>query len=199
MTRLDSVILKLLLYGLPLVVGLGVLAAAQGWRYIDAAGRVTEAPFHYNNPVIGLVFGLWLLLAVYLLARLLVSGEFREKVLSRLTFIRERDEREAMLTGKAAKTTMLTTLAVLLVLFFLSCLRVSVSDLPSGQTLDGKTKSLTIGAAFSLTGQPGPQQPEPRKTAVAYTGLPLSGSAVIAGLIIWQIAAYNYSMRRLMK
>ncbi|MDT8903630.1 hypothetical protein [Anaeroselena agilis] len=199
MNRLDSVILKLLLYGLPLIVGLAVLAAAQGWRYIDAAGRVTEAPFHYSNPVIGLIFGLWLLLAVYLLIRLVASGEFREKVLSRLTFIRERDEREALLTGKAAKTTMLTTLAVLLVLFFLSCLRLSVSTLPPEQAVNGKNKTLTIGAAFSLTADSRPEQPEPGKTVVAYTGLPVSGSAVIAGLIIWQIAAYNYSMRRLMK
>lgn len=199
MNRLDSVILKLFLYGLPLVIGLGVLAAAQGWRSAAEGGSAVQNSYHFSNPLLGLVFGLWLLLAVYLLVRLLVSGEFRDKVLSRLTFIRERDEREAMLTGKAAKTTMLTTLAVLLVLFFLSCIRLSVSTLPPGQAVDGKTRALTIGAAFSLTDQARPGQPAPEETVVAYSGLPLSGSAVIAGLIIWQIAAYNYSMRRLMK
>jgi hypothetical protein len=195
MKRLDPVILKVFLYGLPLVIFCGVFAASYGWQSAAAAGGLVQALYNLS----GLVFGVWLLLAACLLARLLVSGEFRERVLSKITFIRERDEREAMLTGKAAKTTMLTTLAVLLVLFFLSCIRVSLSDLPPEQAVGGKTKAVTIGAAFSLTGQTGPAQPEAEKTIVSYSGLPLSGPALIAGLIIWQVAAYNYTMKRLLK
>jgi hypothetical protein len=107
-----------------------------------------------------------------------------------------------MLTGKAAKTAMLTTLAILLVLFFLSCFRISAYNLPPEEAIGGKTKALTIGIGFNLLENPSRAaggETAPENTIVSYSGLPVSGSTVIVGLIAWQIAAYNYSMRRLLK
>jgi len=49
-------------------------------------------------------------LSLYLSIRLMISEPFRDHVLARLTFMRERDEREALLTGKATGTTLILML-----------------------------------------------------------------------------------------
>jgi hypothetical protein len=95
----------------------------------------------YLNGLTGLVFAFWLTFSIYLSVRLMVSSSFREKVLSKLTFIRERDEREALLTGKATKATFLASIAVLFFLFFLSCFQVSIYRLPPEKLLTARPAS----------------------------------------------------------
>jgi len=141
-------------------------------------------------------------LSIYLSIRLLVSSSFREKVLAKLTFIRERDEREVLLTGKATKATFLASIAVLIFLFFLSCFQVSIYRVPPEKAVAGKTGFVSLGVGFNLL-------ENPKQTATvdivqkrdifSYTGLPVSKTAVILLLILWQITAYNYAMRRMMK
>jgi hypothetical protein len=88
-----------------------------------------------------------MLLSIYLGVRLILSGPFRDSVLARLTFIRERDEREALLTGRATKTTLMTSLAILIFLFCLSCFQVSFFKLPPEKALDGKTRGFSLGSS----------------------------------------------------
>jgi hypothetical protein len=143
-----------------------------------------------------------MLLSIYLGVRLIFSGTFREKVLTKLAFIKEQDEREVTLTGKAAKTTMLTTIAILIFLFCLSCFQISVYRLPPEQAIDGKSKVISLDLKFELlerVPEDASKEYIQKQNILAYTGLPISSSAIILGLIIWQIIAYNYSMRRLMK
>lgn len=122
MKKLDSILLKSFLYGLPLVVMLGIFSYYYGLGiFSQATGKIK---FLYNFA--GLIFAIWMLLSIYLSVRLMFSGSFRNKVLAKLTFIKERDEREVMLTGKATKTTFLTSLAILIFLFCLSCFQVSL-------------------------------------------------------------------------
>lgn len=105
------IILRTFLYGLPVLAGIAVFNHFYGVRAL------------YNMS--GFLFAIWMVLSVYLGIRLVVSGDFRDRVLVRLTFIRERDEREVLLTGKATKTALMTSMAVLILLFCLSCFQVS--------------------------------------------------------------------------
>ena len=132
----------------------------------------------------------------------MISGSFRNKVLAKLTCIREGDEREVMLTGKAIKTTFLTSLAILIFLFCLSCFQVSIYRVPPEKAVGGKTGMVTLGLDFSLL--EGSKAVDADKTLqktdiFSYTGLPLSSTAVILLLIIWKIISYNFSMQRLIK
>lgn len=197
MKRLDAVLLKVYLYGMPLVIAYALFIAQYSLETATQAGGYIEEIYNLG----GLVFGSWMTLSIYLSIRLMISEYFREKVLAKLTFIKERDEREVQLTGKAAKTTLLTTLAILIFLFFLSCFQVSVSKLPPEQAIEGKTKTLSLGLNFNILEY---QQEKTKEDTlgeeiIAYNGLPISSSTVIMGLIIWQIVAYNYTMRRQMK
>jgi hypothetical protein len=198
MKRLDSILLKVFLYGLPGVVALAVLL------YPYRLGIATHAAGYvkllYNSA--GFIFAFWMILAIYLSVRLMVSGRFRDQALAKLTFMKERDEREVALTGKATKTTFLTSLAILILLFCLSCFQVSIYRVPPDKAVGGKTGFVTLGFGFNLWEGSGPVKADDtiqKKNILSYTGLPVSSSTVILVLIMWQIISYNFSMRRLIK
>jgi len=134
MKRLDSIVLKTFLYGLPAVIALAVFALPYNPETINRAPAYLRLLYNFS----GFVFGAWMVFAVYLSVRLMVSSAFRDKVLAKLTFIRERDEREVILTGKAARTTLLTSLAILIFLFCLSCFQVSIYRVSPEKAIDGK-------------------------------------------------------------
>jgi len=116
--------------------------------------------------------------------------------------MRERDERESILTGKATKATFLTTLAILIFLFCLSCFQISIYRVPPDRAVDGKTGFVTLGLGFSLLEhekQARPVDNIPKENILTYRGLPISSESIILILILWQIISYNYSMRRLIK
>jgi hypothetical protein len=143
-----------------------------------------------------------MMVSLYLSVRLMVSGPFRDQVIAKLTFIRERDEREALLTGKATRTTFLTSIAILILLFCLSCFQLSIYRVPPERAVDGKTGIVSLGVGFSLLERPKQVRPEDtiqKKDIFSYTGLPVSSTTVILMLIVWQIVSYNYWMRRLIK
>ncbi|MEW6659888.1 MAG: hypothetical protein AB1424_14615 [Thermodesulfobacteriota bacterium] len=196
MKRLDSILLKVFLYGLPLVIMLAIFTYSYGLGVFNQIAGKLKLLYNFA----GLAFALWMLLSIYLSIRLMVSGEFRNIVLAKLTFIREGDEREVMLTGKATKTTFLTSLALLIFLFFLSCFQVSIYRVPPEKAVDGKTGMVSLGFGFSLLAgaKPASMEGTIQKTDIfSYTGLPVSSTTVILLLILWQIICYNYSMQRL--
>lgn len=198
MKRFDSVLLKVFLYGLPLVAVLAVFSYFYSIGVVKHGGDYVK----FLNGFAGLVFAVWMMLSVLLSLRLIVSGPFRDRVIARITFIRERDEREAILTGKATKTAFLTSLAFLILLFCLSCFQVSIYRVPLEKAVDGKTGIVSLGFGFSLLEPDRQDRPEDtieRKDIFSYRGLPVSSSTIILMLIVWQIISYNYSMRQLMK
>lgn len=198
MKRFDSVLLRIFLYGMPLIFLLAIFSYSYDSVPPASASNYIKLLDNFS----GLMFMSWMLLSIYLGIRLMFSGVFREKVLTKLTFIKERDEREVMLTGKAAKTTMLTTLAILIFLFVLSCLQISFYSIPSEKGIDEKATMISCDVKLELLEnfpKDDVQEATQKQTIFAYTGLPISSSAVILGLIVWQVVAYNDSMRRFMK
>jgi len=198
MKRWDSIILKIFLYGLPIVIILAIFTYSYGLGMFNQVTGKLKILYNFS----GLTLALWMLLSIYLSARLMVSGSFRNKVLAKITFIREGDEREVMLTGKATKTAFLTSLAILIFLFFLSCFQFSFYRVPPEKAIDGKTRVVSLSFDFNLLESSKKAKPDEtvQKTDIfSYTRLPLSSTAVILLLIIWQIICYNYSMQRLIR
>ena len=196
MKRLDFILLRIFLYGLPAIIVSGLFSSSQNPESMArAAGHMRLL---YNS--FGLILAVWIALAVYLSARLILSRSFREKVLTRLTFMKEQDEREIALTGKASKATLLMSIAVLVFLFFLSCFQVSFSRVPPEKAIGGKTGMVTLGFQLNLLEKAGEREARitsgQRTNIFSYTGLPISSTAVILLLIVCQIALYNYTIRR---
>ncbi|PKN33764.1 MAG: hypothetical protein CVU61_11640 [Deltaproteobacteria bacterium HGW-Deltaproteobacteria-19] len=198
MKRFDLILLKIFLYGLPVVIVLAVFGYCYSQGIVDRANGIVSL----MNSVTGLLFAAWMAITLYLSFRLTISESLRDQVIAKITFMRERDEREAILTGKATKTTFLITLAILILLFSLSCIQVSIYRVPQDQAVDGKTGMISLGLGFNLFEQEKQDQASKemqRENIFLYKGLPVSSEAILLMLIVLQIISYNYSMRRLMK
>lgn len=199
MKRFDIILLKIFLWEIPIVILYGISLVAFDLEMIAQSNMYAKMWYLFGG---GIVFGSWMSVSFLLSIRLMVSTAFREKVLSKITFLKERDERESMLTGRAARNTLLTTLATLLLLFCLSCFQFSLYRVPQEQAVDGKDKVLILNFNFALTEdqqQKNFEQDQDAEKIIAYKGLPLSGSSIILGLICWQIVSYNYLMYRAIK
>lgn len=197
MRKFDSILLKIFLFGLPVIVIIGAI-------YLINQDIINQDQtfLRWLWNFAGLIFATWMALSLYLSIRLMISEPFRDYVLARLTFMRERDEREALLTGKATRTTFLTSLAILIFLLFLSCFQVSIGKLPPDKVVDGKHHYLTLGIGLRFLESPKSGMPSAapeNEDIFSYTCLPLSSTTLILMLILWQIISYNYSMRRMTK
>jgi hypothetical protein len=195
MKRFDSILLKIFLFGLPVVI---IVFAISNQGMINQDKTFLK----WLWDLTGIIFATWMALSLYLSLKLMISEPLRNHVLTKLTFIRERDEREAMLTGRATRTTFLTSIAILVFLFFLSCFQVSIGKLPPDKAIDGKHHYLSLGIGFKLLESPRsgtPNDSPENEDIFSYTCLPLSSTTLILVLILWLIISYNYSMRRLIK
>lgn len=197
MRRFDSILLKIFLFGLPVIVIIGAI-------FFTSQGIINQDKtfLRWLWDFAGIIFATWMALSLYLSIRLMISEPFRDHVLARLTFMRERDEREALLTGKATRTTFLTSIAILIFLFFLSCFQVSIGKLPPDKAINGKHHYLSLGIGLRFLESPRsgmPNDAAENEDIFSYTCLPLSSTTLILMLILWQIISYNYSMRRLTK
>lgn len=199
MNRIDAILVKVFLYGLPAVVVFAVFSYAYNAGALDRTAGVVSV---LNNAA-GLVYASWMLLSIALSIRLLTSGAVRERILARLAFIRERDERETVLTGKATKTAYLTSLAILIFLLCLSCFQVSIYRVPPEKAVNGKTGVVSLGISCNLLDRPnragGADGTLRQRDIFTYDGLPVSSTAVILALIVWQICSYNITVRRLIR
>jgi hypothetical protein len=198
MKKADSLLLKAFLYGLPAVIVFAVFSYFYSLGILNHAASSLKLLYNFS----GLVLAIWMTFAIYLSIRLIVSGAFRDKVLAKLTFIRERDEREVVLTGKAARTTFLTSLAILIFFFCLSCFQISIYRVSPQEAIDGKTGIVSLGFGFNLLENSPKDKTDHtirKQDIFSYKGLPVSNATIILVLIISQIISYNYSMWRLTK
>lgn len=139
---------------------------------------------------------LWFLLLIVFLVLLVAIPAARERTLLRLANLRERDEREEFITGRAARATYMSTLSLMIFFLFFSVFTFDVKRKPPAQVVDGKEHVMSIGLRFDLWD-------ESRKTAGAEDGvlfesrdLPLSKSAIILIFLAWQLASFNLAARR---
>lgn len=148
------------------------------------------------HPVLAVLLGVWFLSALAVMVGIVISSSFRERVLLGLTRIRERDEREERIVGRAARASFLFMLALLICLFSVSTFRYkkSLTD-PSVMAL----QSFTIGNLdLNSAAQPvlSTKVYEGREHQMASYGFPLNGSSVFALLLIAQMASFYWFARR---
>ncbi|MBI4061053.1 MAG: hypothetical protein HY403_06450 [Elusimicrobia bacterium] len=72
------------------------------------------------------LMSLWFLSAAYFCCCLILSGGFREALLTRLSGFKERDEREEIVTAKAARSVFLVTLGFLIAAGLIGMVRLNV-------------------------------------------------------------------------
>lgn len=153
----------------------------------------------WGNTAMGAVFAAWMISAVVVAAAVVVSPRYRERLLTRMTRMKERDEREERIVGFAARNAFLFNLALLIFLFLLNLLTVDVTKLPPDQAIRGKEHTLSLG--LNLT--PFVGVPEPAAAPVPEGGtslfryrFPLTASGVAMVLILANLGAFAWYARR---
>ena len=95
----------------PLIFGFMIWAVATDFMSQSTSGIGWD--------LFGWVFIAWVLIMLYLVTKMVFSKSVREVLMTKLAGIKERDERESVVAGNAAKFSFLSTLALLLFLFSL--------------------------------------------------------------------------------
>lgn len=180
-----------LIIGLPFVIGYITLETFR-------AAPKTNVPTSSIATVIGMNLMLWFVVLILFLMSLLAFPNVREQTLSRLANLKERDEREQYITGRAARATYISTLSLIILLLFFSLFSVNLSN--TTNTLTGKPmKKLNVGLHFTLLNK------GETKSVVANTAdktifdtnqISLSTSAIILILLGWQLFIFNYYARK---
>lgn len=196
MNKFNKIVLKYLEIGGVLAIGTLICSLA----IYMITGKVPEG--HFQNSfvqflwdVAGIHLMFWVAVLLYFLFLLLISSKAREATLVKVARIKERDEREELIVGRASKSAFLATFALLIALFLLSGLEIDVSKLPEERRVDGKEHSISLGLRYSLT----PSVVENNKSSMSiinYRGVPLSGSAIILFVLCWHIFSYHFFARR---
>lgn len=147
-----------------------------------------------GRDLFGTIFGslllLWIFSLLVFLGRLCLSEEYRSLCFSRLAGIQERDEREELIVGRAAKSSFLFTLAAILVLFFISTWR--YGEHPTPEKIQ---KSFTLGHLDLIENSP---------KAVEDTGgtlypIPASKTTLLIFILGLQLASFRYFSKKAQK
>ncbi|MBA2655035.1 MAG: hypothetical protein H0U71_08245 [Gammaproteobacteria bacterium] len=186
MSKLTRYIQSYLLFGFPFVV------TAILWD-----------PSKIGNGFIGftqkflsghLVF--WFSVLTLFLIMLVIVPNVREITLRRLANIKERDEREEHITGKASRVTYISTLSLLLLLFFYSIFSVNIKTLPENQTYHGKHRVASLNLGFSIFEEKNKNDPKEGFTLFDSKNMSLSTASILLILIAWQLIIFNYVARK---
>lgn len=188
--RLHAAVLAFAAWGWPIVAvdaSLELLAGSPQGAWRDALNTASFA---------------WILCAPVWPITWLLDRERREVAMSRLCGLREGDERERAVTGDAARSALLLSLALQSVMLVLSLTTVSVVYDP--ESPEKKKGTLSAGMGFSSSEHLNPfgsslAEKDPAPRGVSAGGYLLSPACfpVLALLILVQLAAFRaYAGRR---
>lgn len=188
--RLHSAVLFFAAWGWPIVAvdaALELLAGSPQGAWRDALNTASFA---------------WILCAPAWPLTWLLDRERRERAMARLCGLREGDERERAVTGEAARSALLLSLALQSVMLVLTMTTVQVVYNP--ETKDAKKGTLSAGLGFSSARHLNPfgaplDEKDPAPRGVSAGGYLLSPACfpVLAVLILIQLAAFRgYAGRR---
>lgn len=177
--------------------------AAWGWPVVllDFATGAYDSPAGWASWLNSAAF-LWVLSAPVWPATLVLDRERRERAMSRLCGLREGDERERAVTGDAARSALLLSLALQTILLALTVTSVRLVWNPEEK--GEKKGTLSAGLSFSTGkhldpfGAPADEK-DPAPKGVSAGGYLLSPACfpVLALLILVQLAAFRaYAGRR---
>jgi hypothetical protein len=189
-----------LLYGFVFVIALLIWGA---WlAYFSPLGLITD-----NNIVIRILHELlsynlifWFANLVLYMVFLVVIPSVREKTLSRLANLQERDEREEYITGKAARASYIATLSLTLFFLFFSLINIYLSKL--NQTNPEKPgHSVGIGIHYSFFSKSKvieTSNESNEQVAIIFdtNQFSLSSSTIILMFLGWQLLIFNLAARR---
>ena len=146
-------------------------------------------------------FVIWTLISCLFSITMFFSKNNRETVLKKLSGIKERDEREVQVVGKALRVSYLTTMTILLFLLFISLFYVQTSRQSADNVEPGHPPgSLTVAIQFNFLDEDAIiTQREGYDDFLEINGIPVSIPGLILILLVWQVVSYRVVSWRALK
>lgn len=196
MNKFNRIIQNYLIYALPFVLIEMVWSSFQSDRQITSDSsfliRALWEVFSWN-------LMLWFAILIFFFCSLVFASNVREQTLKRIANIKDRDEREEYITGRASKSSYISTLSVLILLLFLSIFNLEVRRLPEDQAIGGKTKTLSIGLNFKIFDEAKKEVTNGGDVLFESNDIPFSKTGIILLILIWQIVSFHLRARRELK
>ena len=185
LNRFDKALLYFFALSSPIIITFMVWAVVTDFKDESAVGLGWD--------LFGWFFIAWVLDLIYIVTKMLFSPTMRVNVMSRLAGLKERDERESVVSGNAAKFSFLSTLAMLIFLLVFSITTLSVrKDAPTYTKGKG---SIGFGGT-AIDKEAWTHEKTAEAEIFSYKGLPLTKPMIILILIFWQIGSYHLVARR---
>lgn len=191
MKKINLWIQKYLIWTFPNVVATSIWSYFQG----DAEIRAMKS-FALTTLWEVMSWGLiiWFLCLFIFMVLLVFRKDTQEATIKHLAGIKERDEREEIITGHAARRSFVSSTSFIIFLIFLSSAQINIARNPD-QAIDGKKSSLTLGLKFSATDEPKTISDD-GNTIYEHRDIPLSKSALLILVLVWQVAAFRLRVRQ---
>ena len=195
MNKIDKILIKFALLALPFI---GLLLI---WGTISDPNMVSLSEGNLRTlwDVLGWVLMAWIVVSFYLSIKTVFSSKFRNLFLTKVTHVNERDEREVEISQSAAKFSYFSTLAVLLLLLFLSLFTIEVGKYPKREVQKDKKGYISIGMNFkslNLDETTKRKKDDKGRIIVQYTGLPMTHGGMLLFIILWKLGSYHLTVRR---
>ncbi len=139
---------------------------------------------------------LWFVVLILFFFMLVFWPFAREQTLKRVANIKDRDEREELISGKAAKTSYISTLSILILFLFLSIFQLEVKRLPPDQAIDGKTGTVSIGMGFEFFETAKIEGEGADSPFFEMKEFPLSKPAILLLILIGHVGVFNLCIRK---
>ncbi len=190
LNRFDRYALKYFVYTSPIFIIFMIWASVE---FSGVADKTTLSGGMWDY--FGIFFIAWVAILLYTVSKMLFSKKFRDTTMARLAGIKERDEREGVVAGNAAKFSFLSTFALLLFLLVFSVTNLSVIKKPNPTT--GKNGMVTVGFGMKAYDETGfTHEKKDGEESYNYKSIPLSKPFLLLLIMAWQIGSYHLIARR---
>ncbi len=192
MNKLDKVFCKFVIFSLPV---LGV-AFALSYVFGDVYLRDSQGILGFLNTTLGITVISWILISLYLVIKMIVNQSFRDLTLKKFIKMNDDDERESLISGEAAKISMLSTFAFMTLLLFLSMVTVTTGKI-EGERLVKSDKEHFLSIGFDpLVMGASQNRSTDEKAIFTYSGLPVPTSILLLLILSWQLVTFHLMVRR---
>ncbi len=192
MNKLIRFIYIYLLFGLPFVIGCMFWSNSRSEYDVLQTGslliRVAWEILSWNLMV-------WFTVLIVFLVILVAVPKVRDNTLRYLANLKERDEREEYITGKASRAAYISTLSLIIFFLFFSLFSLSIYRIPKDQ-LHKRNITVAIHVGMTLL-EKNKLEIDPRgEVLFATNNIQLSSSSILIILFAWQILIFNYVARK---
>ena len=189
MSKIIRLIQSYLIFGLPFVL------ICMLWQTFQSPNETATGMLRVVWTILGCNLMFWFAMLIVFLSILVIVPSVRDKTLRRLASIKERDEREQYITGRAARMTYISTLSLTILLLFLSVFSLNIPK-KLGSEGENHKHSASISLAFSLFEESSAKNLSKEEVLFDSNTIRLSQPAILLMLLIWQIVIFNFAARK---